>query len=74
MFSALSVLALQGSITVLSSYAINFLTDSFVRDLTATGGILVLTIAANLPGFERIRAENLLPSLPLVVLFSISLT
>ena len=56
MFSALSVLALQGSITVLSSYAINFLTDSFVRDLTATGGILVLAIAANLPGFERIRA------------------
>jgi uncharacterized membrane protein YqgA involved in biofilm formation len=73
-FSALAVLALQGSITVLSSYAINFLTDSVISDLTATGGVLVLVIAANLLGIEKIKAENLLPSLLLAVLFSVFLT
>ena len=61
-FSALLVFALQGSIALVSSYASVFLTQHLMGNLTATGGALVLAIAANLLGFGKVKVENLLPS------------
>ncbi len=69
-FSALLVLALQGSITLVSSYAAAFLTQHLRGNLTATGGALVLAIACSLLGFERVRVGNLLPSLLIVTILS----
>lgn len=69
-FSAVLVFALQGSITIMSSYASASLTQYMMGNLTATGGVLVLMIAANLLGYERVKVENLLPSLFLVAMIS----
>jgi len=69
-FSALLVFALQGSITLVSSYASVFLTQQLLGNLTATGGALVLAIAANLLGFQKVKVENLLPSLVTIAILS----
>jgi uncharacterized membrane protein YqgA involved in biofilm formation len=62
-FSALSVLIVQGGITILSSHLI-FLSKPAVLDaITATGGVLILAIGINLLELKRIRVGNLLPAI-----------
>jgi uncharacterized membrane protein YqgA involved in biofilm formation len=62
-FSALSVLVVQGGITLLSSQLI-FLSKPAVLDaITATGGVLILAIGINLLDLKRIRVGNLLPAI-----------
>lgn len=62
-FSALSVLIVQGGITLLSSQLL-FLTNPAVLDaITATGGVLILAIGINLLDLTRIRVGNLLPAI-----------
>jgi hypothetical protein len=62
-FSALSVLIVQGGITLLSS-RLFFLTNPAVLDaITATGGVLILAIGINLLNLTRIRVGNLLPAI-----------
>jgi len=68
-FSALLVFGLQGSLTLVSSYASIVLTQQLIGNLTATGGALVLAIATNLLGFGK-KVENLLPSLLIITIFS----
>jgi uncharacterized membrane protein YqgA involved in biofilm formation len=69
LFSALSILLVQGSITLLARFIAPFLSEAFVREMTATGGILILGIALNLLNLKKIRVANLLPSLGFVALF-----
>jgi len=68
-FSALSILLVQGSITLLARFIAPSLSEAFVREMTATGGVLILGIALNLLNLKKIRVANLLPSLGFVALF-----
>lgn len=69
-FSALSVLVVQGSITILASQLL-FLQDPRVLNaVTATGGILILAIGINLLELKKIPVGNLLPALVYAVLWA----
>lgn len=68
-FSALSILLIQGSITLLARFLAPFLSEMLVREMTATGGVLILGIALNLLNLKKIRVANLLPALGLILLF-----
>lgn len=68
-FSALSIVLVQGSITLLSRFIAPLLSEAFIREMTATGGILILGIALNLLNLKKIRVANLLPALGFVALF-----
>lgn len=62
-FSALSVLVVQGALTLLASQ-VSFLQRPDVLDaITATGGLLILGIGINLLDLKPIRTGNLLPAL-----------
>lgn len=62
-FSAVCVLAYQGSLTLLAGQ-LAFLSVPRVLDaLSSTGGVIVVGIGLNLLGVTRIRIGNLLPSL-----------
>lgn len=67
-FSALPVLLYQGSITLLADTMKIFFTDSVIRELTATGGILIAGIGINLLDIKEIKVGNLLPSILVIVL------
>ncbi len=42
-----------------------------MNELTAAGGLMVVGIGINLLNLTQIRLTNLLPALPLVILFSL---
>ncbi|MCL6612583.1 MAG: DUF554 domain-containing protein [Peptococcaceae bacterium] len=71
-FSALPVFLYQGSITLLADNFKTLLTDGVVKELTATGGLMIVGIAVNILGIREIRVGNLLPALPAVVLLALA--
>ncbi len=63
MLSTLTVLVIQGSLTMMSSLFQTLLTDAVIAELTATGGVLVLMIGLGLLHLVSIRVANFLPAL-----------
>jgi uncharacterized membrane protein YqgA involved in biofilm formation len=72
--SAVSVLLVQGSLTLAAGAVHGVLTPRMVTELTATGGILIVAIGLRLLDLTRLRVGNFLPSLLIapvaVVLFA----
>ncbi|MCK5785214.1 MAG: DUF554 domain-containing protein [Candidatus Sabulitectum sp.] len=72
-FSALTVLVVQGSLTLGSSLFSEILTEGMISELTATGGVIMLGIAVHMLELKKIRLANFLPALviaPLIVWIS----
>ena len=67
--SSIPILLYQGSLTLLASKLQSFLTPVMVRELTSVGGVIVIGIGINVMGLQRIRVGNLIPALPLIILF-----
>ena len=70
MFSAVPVLLYQGAITLAAGGVRDLATPGLVNQITATGGLLILSIGVNLLGFARIRVGNFLPALAAAALLS----
>ncbi|MGC9125004.1 MAG: DUF554 domain-containing protein, partial [Caldisericaceae bacterium] len=70
MLSAVSVLVIQGSLTLLGSH-LQFLTrDIYINNLTGLGGVLIIAIGFELLSIKKMKVLNLLPSLvylPIVI-------
>jgi uncharacterized membrane protein YqgA involved in biofilm formation len=70
-FSALPVLAYQGSISLLAARIDAIITAAMMNELTATGGILLIGVGvSSLLEIKKIRVGNFLPALaiaPLIV-------
>jgi hypothetical protein len=71
LFSAASVLLLQGSITLLSSNLAFLQQPTVLGSITSTGGLLIVAIAINLLNIAKIRIGNLLPALFYAVLIAL---
>ncbi|MBD8071245.1 DUF554 domain-containing protein [Bacillus sp. PS06] len=67
LFSAIPVIVYQGSIalfaTQIEKWVPQALMDSFIVEMTATGGIMILAIGLNLIGLTKIKVANFLPSI-----------
>ena len=70
-FSALSVLLVQGSITLLSSKLLFMQNPAVLDAVTAAGGLLILGIGTNLLELTKIRIGNFLPALLYAILWAI---
>ena len=62
-FSALPVLALQGSITALAVLIKPLMTDAALANLSMIGSILIFCVGVNLVWGKKIRVANLLPAI-----------
>lgn len=67
-FSAVSVLLIQGAITLGARLFDSVLTETMITELTATGGIMLLGISLILLDIKKIRVANFLPALALAPL------
>jgi len=67
--SIIPVFVIQGSITLFAESIKEILTDNMVAEMNAVGGLLIVGIAFNLLGIKKINVVNLLPAVPLVLLF-----
>ncbi|MEH7123457.1 DUF554 domain-containing protein [Bacillus sp. JJ1532] len=70
LFSAIPVVIYQGLIALFATQIDQFvppiLMDSFIKEMTATGGIMIFAIGLNLTGIIKIRVANLLPGIAVV--------
>lgn len=62
-FSAISVFAYQGSITLLAGWLGTLLTDPVVTEMTAVGGLLIFAIGLDLLSIKKFKVGNLLPAI-----------
>lgn len=70
-FSALSVLLVQGAITLLSSKLLFMQNPAVLDAITAAGGLLILGIGTNLLELTKIRIGNFLPALLYAILWAV---
>ena len=72
LLAAVPVFFYQGAITlfagVISTYIPQEALDLFIKEMTATGGIMILAIGLNIAGLTKIRVANLLPSIGIVAI------
>jgi len=68
LFSAVPVLLYQGAITLMAESMKNIFTPDVIRELTATGGLLIMGIGINILEIKEIMVGNLLPSIVVIVL------
>ncbi len=72
MLSAVPVFLYQGAIAifagVISTYIPTEALDLFIKEMTATGGIMILAIGLNIAGLTKIRVANLLPAIVIVAI------
>ncbi|MFS0638926.1 DUF554 domain-containing protein [Mesobacillus foraminis] len=67
LFSAIPVMLYEGLIALFATQIDQFvpkaLMDSFIVELTATGGVMIFAIGMNLTGLTKIKVANLLPGI-----------
>lgn len=70
LFSAFPVMLYQGVIAILATQIVRFIPqeiiDTFIVEMTATGGVMILAIGLNILGITKIRVANLLPAILVV--------
>ncbi len=68
-FSALSVLIYQGSITLLAQASQSFLTHEMITAVSMVGNILLIAIGINFMEIKRIKVANMLPAILIPILY-----
>ncbi|MDF2570696.1 MAG: ydfK [Sporomusa sp.] len=63
-FSSVSILIYQGIITLLAGFFSAVLSDGVIKEMTATGGILIVGVSILMLELKKIRLANLLPAIP----------
>ena len=70
LFSAVTVLLFQGSLTLLASLAQVAMSEAMITEMTAAGGVIIMGIGLVLLDIKRVRVASYLPGIfiaPLVV-------
>lgn len=67
-FSALSVLVVQGTITLLASLLTGVLTEAVITEISVTGSLLIIGIGLNVMGLTKLRILNMIPALLLPII------
>ncbi len=70
-FSALTVLIFQGSLTLLGGELSFLLKPEVLNELVATGGLIIVGIGIYLLGIKKIKVGNFLPALVVAVVLAL---
>ncbi|MDQ4096744.1 MAG: DUF554 domain-containing protein [Actinomycetota bacterium] len=62
-FSALTIMVVQGTLTLAAGAADRVLTARMIDEMTATGGVMILGIGLQLLDLKRVRVASFLPAL-----------
>jgi len=68
MFSAIPLIIFQGGLTLLASFAGEFINPVYITEITATGGVILIGLGLNLLDIKKIKVVNLLPAMLIVPL------
>lgn len=70
-FSALTVFAVQGGLTLLASQLAFLQSPAVIDAVTSTGGALIMAIGFNLIGAAKISVGNIVPALGFAILWAV---
>lgn len=73
LLSAGTVLFYQGALTLAAGAVNSFMTQEMTRELTATGGALIIGLGLGILRLRKVRVGNLLPALVISVLLTAAL-
>ncbi len=71
-FSAVSVLIIQGALTLLSRWVAPYVDEAMISAVSAVGGCLIMMIGVNLLKLKKIKTANFVPALVLIILFQLA--
>ena len=66
--SSLSVLVLQGSITLLAGVVAPYLNDYTIGEMTCAGSVLIFVLGLNLMGITKVKLMNYIPAVLMPVI------
>ncbi len=69
LFSGVSILLYQGSLTLLAQWVQPILSEVVINEISATGSLLIIGIGLNLLGLTKLKLMNYLPAIFLPILF-----
>ena len=69
LFSSITILITQGSLTLLAVWVAPYVDDGMINAVSAVGGVLIMMIGVNLLKIKKIRTANFIPALILIILF-----
>ena len=72
-FSAATVLVIQGSITLLAGWIAPVLTETVILEMSCVGSILIIGLALNMLGITKLKTMNYVPAIFLPLLFCLFL-
>ena len=72
-FSSLSVLIIEGGITLAAVFVAPLLTDAGIANMSVIGSLLIIALALNMLGITKIKVMNYIPAmlLPLIICYFI---
>lgn len=70
-FSCIPVGILQGSVTLLSTFLVNVMTDTASMNLSLTGNILIFCVGVNLICPKTFKTANMLPAIVIAVIWAL---
>ena len=70
-FSAISVLIYQGSLTLLASQLDTFLTTDMIVGMSMVGNILLVAIAIDFMALQKIKVLNMLPAIFIPLIYEV---
>ena len=73
LFSSLSVLIYQGTITLAAEYAKPFLVPEVISQMSSVGGLLIVGIGINMLGEKKIKVGNMLPAVFIPLIYYIGI-
>ena len=62
-FSAISVLVIQGGIVLLAEQLNGVLTTSAINEMTCVGSVMIIALGLNLVGISKFRVANFMPAI-----------
>lgn len=68
-FSSISILIYQGTITLLAQFMQSLLSDVVVSEMTSIGGTLIMAIGLNFLEIKRIKVGNMLPAIFIPIIY-----
>jgi hypothetical protein len=74
LFSVITVLLVQGGLSIVGALAGTVMTTPMINEMTAVGGIMILGIGLILLDIKRVRVANFLPALIIAPLLVAALT
>lgn len=70
LFSSVTVLVYQGSLTLFAGFMMRYMSETMVADMTAVGGLMLVGLGVNILKIKDINVVNMLPALVVAVLLS----